>query len=314
MNENKPKVSIIMPSYNKEKFIGFTIESILRQSFEDFELIVIDDCSADGSVSVVKAFHDSRIWLYQNEKNVGIPANRNRGIDLARGDYIALMDADDLCPEYRLEHEVEFLNKNSDVDVVYGGCQEIDENGNNGRLYISAFHNPAYIRALLVVRDIIPNSSGMYRKQFVEKNNIRYREGFYGMDDYLFWVECSVKGNIAGIPETMLYWRNFPGNTTNEIVLNPDKERVRAERYAEIHNKALEWNGFRLTETELQVFNRIFAENNYYIENESELEIFYWIIKKMLLQAESMDHSYEWKFMLKRQFGIALENSYLWRT
>lgn len=309
---HEPKVSVIMPSYNKEKYIGSAIESVLGQSYENYELLIIDDHSSDGSIDIVRQFHDSRIRLFQNQVNIGMAANRNKGIGLARGEYIALLDADDLSPAYRLLHEVEFLDQNANADVVYGGCQEIDENGVNGGLYISAYHNPAYIRALLVIKDIIPNGSCMYRKAFIDRRNIRYRENFCGMDDYMFWVECSVQGNIVGIPETLLYWRNFSDNTTNGILEDSEKARLRKEKYNQIHNSALKWNGFCLEERELQVFNRVFAEKKYCIANEEELKDFYHMIKKLLMQAESMDHVYEWQCMFKRQFGMALENSYLW--
>ena len=88
-----PRVSVIMPSYNKEKYIAKSIKSILNQTYRDFELLIIDDVSTDSSVEIIRSFDDPRIRFYQNEQNVGMAANRNIGIEKAGGEFIALLDA-----------------------------------------------------------------------------------------------------------------------------------------------------------------------------------------------------------------------------
>lgn len=214
MAKDRVKVSVIMPSYNKALYIGRSIDSVLNQTYTDWELVIVDDASTDNSMEVIAGYEDSRIKVLCNEKNMGIAAARNKAVSLAEGEYIAVLDADDISPDYRFAYEVDFLEKRKDISVVYGGCQEIDANDNYGKLYISAFHNPNFVKANLLVRDVIPNGSAMYRKQFVKKYNIRYRENLMGMDDYLFWIECAACGRIAGVPKTMLYWRNLSDNAT----------------------------------------------------------------------------------------------------
>ena len=98
-----PKVSVIMPVYNAEKYIGEAIESILDQTYTDFEFIIIDDGSSDGTVAAVKGYDDRRIRFYQNEHNMGVAATLNRGLDLATGEYIARMDSDDMSLPERFE-------------------------------------------------------------------------------------------------------------------------------------------------------------------------------------------------------------------
>lgn len=308
MTGNSPKVSVIMPSYNKAGYITESINSILSQTWEDFELIIIDDCSTDNSVEVIKTAKDPRIRFYRNSENIGIAANRNKGLELAQGEYIALLDADDLSPDYRLKDEVEYLNQHPEIAVVYGGSQEIGPNGEFKELYVSTFHNPDFIRAKLLIRDVIPNGSCMYRKSFVDNHGIRYEDGYYGMDDYLFWVRCSVKGKITGIPETLLYWRNFEHNTTNQLF----NDQRRMEKYNEIHKIALEQNGFRLNNAELTLYNKVLAEEPYAISNEAELHSFYSIINNLIAQSKKKQGSKEWELMFKRQFGLSLERSYIW--
>lgn len=305
-----PKVSVIMPSYNKAEYIADSINSILNQTWKDFELIIIDDCSSDNSAEVIRAVRDPRIRFYQNSENIGIAANRNKGLELARGEYIALLDADDLSPDYRLKDEVEYLDCHPEITAVYGGCQEIDEHGIPQGLYVSTFHNPDFIRANLLIRDIIPNGSCMYRKSFVLEHHIFYEDDYYGMDDYLFWVRCSVKGKIAGIPETLLYWRNFEHNTTNRLF----DDRRRIEKYNEIHKKALELNGFVLSSQDLALYNRVLSEKPYSISEERELKAFFSIICNLIEQSRRKSGSREWELMFKRQFGLSLEKSYVWEN
>lgn len=308
----EPKVSVIMPSYNKEAFIEKAIWSVLKQTMIDLELIIVDDCSKDHSAELIRGFNDKRIRFYENEVNIGMAANRNKGIELARGEYIALLDADDISPNYRLEHEADFLDKHLDIDVVYGGCQEIDENNIDGALYISTLHNPNFIRAMLTVRDVIPNGSTMFRKTLVDKHGLRFEDGMQGMDDYLFWVKCSIYGNICGIPETMLYWRNYNNNTTNTVMNEELHSELRKMKYAEIQKIALSLNGFTLDISEIDFYTNILTEKTHRIENHDEMRRFLDILKKLIRQSEEMNKGTEWKIMFKKQFGRVMEHAYLW--
>lgn len=307
-----PKVSIIMPSYNKEKYIAKAIESVINQTYKDWELIIIDDMSTDNSVEIIKTFTDDRIVFLQNEKNIGMAANRNRALELAKGEYIALLDADDITTNIRLEKEVAFLDCHSDVDVVFGDCQEIDENGYETNFYFTLVKNPAFIKAKLMVLDPVPNGSCMYRKSFVDVHNIRYRDDLLGMDDYMFWVECSLHGKIIGLPHLFLYWRNTANNGTNTFKHSEEYRMERKRKFGEIQAYALKGNGFSLTDQELELYNTIFAEDGYRIESKEELEMGFRLIKKICHQAEGMENSKVIQLMFKRQFGICLEKSYVW--
>lgn len=123
---NTPKVTVLMPAYNAEKYIAEAIDSILNQTFTDFEYLIIDDGSTDNTWKIIQEYarKDQRIVAVLNEKNLRISATLNRGIDLAKGEYIARMDADDWSYPERLEKQVDFMDKNPDM-VVSGGTIEI---------------------------------------------------------------------------------------------------------------------------------------------------------------------------------------------
>lgn len=307
-----PKVSVIMPSYNKEEYIASSIESVINQTFQDFELIIIDDASNDRSVEIIQRYHDKRIRFYQNDKNIGIAQNRNRAIDLAKGSYIALLDADDISTNIRLEKEVEYLDSHPDIAVVFGEFQEIDEKDNIKETYFVSMKNPNYIKARLMVQDIIPNSSCMYRKDFIDKYNIRYRDGYLGMDDYLFWIECSLYGNITGLSELFLYWRNTKNNGSNTYKYSPEYRAERYKKYSEILIFALQKNGFQLTQDEEKLYCKVLSEHPYKITEMNELRAFFEIIKKLCRQSEGMPNSKEIQVMYRKQFGVSMQNSYIW--
>src|SRR5262245_37262181 len=109
-----PKVSVIIPVYNREKYVGEAINSILTQSFTNFELLLIDDGSTDHSVEIMRSYTDPRVRLVCNDRNLGIPRTRNIGLQLARGDYIAILDSDNFALSDRLAKQVAFLDRYQD--------------------------------------------------------------------------------------------------------------------------------------------------------------------------------------------------------
>ena len=113
------KVSVLVPFFNSEAQLKSSIDSTLNQTFTDFELILLNDGSTDGSEDVVKSYNDTRIRYYKNEKNLGLSRSRNRLLELARGEYLAIMDNDDFSMPERFAKQVAYLDKNSDV-----GCMD----------------------------------------------------------------------------------------------------------------------------------------------------------------------------------------------
>ncbi len=126
-----PKISVLMPAYNAEKYISEAIKSILNQTFKNFEFIIIDDCSTDKTWEIIQAYakKDDRIIVFQNKKNLGIAGNRNKLIVLAKGKYIVWQDADDISLLHRLEHQYKFMEENKDVGICGGWLEFFNSKG-----------------------------------------------------------------------------------------------------------------------------------------------------------------------------------------
>ncbi len=309
----KKNVDVIIPVYNAEKYIGKTIDSILNQTYQNFNIVIVDDASDDESMNIVHSYNDSRIQVYKNDVNRGIAYSRNRAIDMCRNEYIAILDHDDIALPYRLKHEIEFLEENKDVDIVGGHTRRIDKNGNDMNKQWSVYLNPNYIKAYLLLGNTIVNTSVMMRTKFINKHNIRYKENQFGAEDYRFWVECMLAGaKISNLDEVLVYWRNGHNNVTQQMNENNYEERFRA--ISSIHTYALEKSGFLLEEDEYRLVNKIFFEEGC-IDNDKEMEKLYDTLKKIADQAIIMkkDNAKEIVTMCRKRFGEKVGKAFfLW--
>lgn len=277
----EPKVSVIMPIYNAEKYVKETIDGILNQTFEDFELLLINDHPTDKTMEIVKDIKDSRIRIIENERNRGIAYSRNRGLEEARGQYIALMDDDDLTDRERLKLEVDFLDSHLDIGVIGGSSVNIDESNRQQSEPAFILTNPDYIRAQMMFFCPMANSSTMFRKNIIEAYGIRYQENCLGMEDYRFWIEMSLHTKITNFQKTFLYWRSSVTGETSRIIENRREERKKL--FAEFQIYGLESNGFRLSEQEKKVFTEAFEESKSIIYR--DLEQLYRVLRKLVNQA-----------------------------
>ncbi len=307
-------ISIIMPVYKAHKYIYTAVESILNQSYSDIELILIDDCGNDDSIEMVKNnFNDDRIKYYYNEKNMGIAYSRNRGIELAKGEYIALMDDDDIAPLNRLKDEVEYLENHPDIDAIGGRYCAIDEDGNVLRYSDDTLQNPNYIKACLMFFDPLGNGSMLFRKRVVEENNIRFMDDCQGMEDYRFWVGFSKYGKITNLKEVMLYWRDVKNNETNRAI--NDRQNLRKTKFAEIQRYAILSNGFKFTNDELNFITTMLPEGR--LNNTASIEDvkrLHQLLVSMAMQARDLglDNFEEIKVACRKQLSRRLEYSEAW--
>lgn len=308
-----PKVSVIMPVYNAEKYVEMTIHNILNQTFTDIELILIDDCGNDQSMEIINRIRDKRIKMISNGENKGIAYSRNIGIKHAAGKYIALMDDDDLCPLVRLQKQSDFLDENNCFDVVGGRYEIIDEENKRIKLMQEPLNNSNYIKAYIMFYNPVANGSAMIRNEFIQKNKIEYQDNCFGMEDYRFWVDCSLKGNITSLEEIMLSWRLTAFNETNQNMKFQTNKR--ALKYAEIQQYALVRNGFMFTDEDMDFFNRMFPENiRTNITDVSELERLYLLLTSLMRQAKELKllNEQEINVCCKKMFSLRIENSDIW--
>ena len=204
----KPNISIIMPVYNpKEDEFRQSIESILNQTYEDYEFILIDDGSTMDIESVVKSYSDTRIKLYRNETNQKIVKTLNRGLSLAQGDYIARLDSDDYSEPTRLEKQFDYLEDNEDIGLVgtFYKRQPANERG-----FILP-HLPQDVKIMLrYCFNCLVHSSVMFRKSILDKHNITYNENCLHAEDHKMWSDITDHTDVAIIPEYLTNYRNSP--------------------------------------------------------------------------------------------------------
>lgn len=194
-------VSVIMPVYNMTEFVGEAIESILQQTFSDFEFIIIDDASDDGTDSVVRSYTDERIVLVRNDSNIGNYASRNKGMQQARGKYIAIMDADDIAMPERLAKQFDYLEAHLDVLAVGTDCVFISNGqqkkvvGSYQDILFALLDNNCFIHPYLMIRvDVLRQLNG-------------YDERYYYSADYDLVCRLALRGKIENLTEPLILYR-----------------------------------------------------------------------------------------------------------
>ena len=171
-----PKISVVMPAYNAEKYIGEAIESILNQTFKDFEFIIINDGSVDHTKEIIQKYNDSRIVLLENDKNRGIVLSLNKGLDAATGEYIARMDADDIALMNRLERQAEYLDEHKDIGVLGTGICIFGEKIKEQKRVFTT--NSEQLKAELIFNPCIAHPTVMIRKSVLQKYNFAFQKRF----------------------------------------------------------------------------------------------------------------------------------------
>lgn len=192
-----PQISVILPAYDVEKYLGKAVQSILDQTFTDFELIIINDGSVDGTLSVAKSFTDPRIRVIDNGKNVGVSAARNVGIENSNGEFIAVQDGDDYSHPTRLQMQIDFMQANLNIALVGSGGDFINSDGDLIR-QVQMPISPTY--ESLKNRNEIISASVMIRKSILDDVGF-YNPHFKAAEDYELWLRISKKYPIANLPD-----------------------------------------------------------------------------------------------------------------
>ena len=209
MIENPPKISVLMSVYNgSPTYLRESIDSILQQSFAEFEFIIIDDCSSDGSHSILSdyASRDRRIRLFRNEQNMGLTKSLNKGLNLAQGDYIARQDADDISLLTRFEKQVAWLADHPETVLIASEIQRIRPDGTFGAVSDRACSPDLLAWHLLFHNHLGGHSQVMFRRQPVIDLG-GYNEAYRYSQDYELWCRLAAVGKLEILPEALLQQR-----------------------------------------------------------------------------------------------------------
>ena len=212
-------VSVVMPVYNRQEFLPEAIESILRQSFHDFEFIIIDDCSTDDSLAIALEYkrRDTRIRIHRHERNTGIVGGRNTGLQLSTGKYIAWMDSDDVSLPDRLEKQFLFMESHPEIGVTSSNAIEINEKGNflsyvrmpQSNILITwafCFYDPIINPAVMANRELCIEAGG-YRDLAKDRTE-------YYPEDYDLWIRLYKRTLFYNFSENLLKLRKHGKNIT----------------------------------------------------------------------------------------------------
>jgi len=202
-----PKVSVIMSVYNGEKYLREAMDSILNQTFTDFEFIIINDGSTDHTKQILESYTDSRIRLF-HQKNIGLTKSLNKGLRVANGEYIARQDADDISELDRINQEVSFLDNNSEIALIGTYVNFINEHGKKFDVWKPARRHQD-IKKGLTKGNCFCHGSVMFRKKCLSVVG-EYREFFKYTQDYDFWVRISEKYKVANLNSFLYQFRRYP--------------------------------------------------------------------------------------------------------
>lgn len=220
-NSNE-KVTIITPLYNSESYITDTIDSVINQTYKNWEMIIVDDLSTDNSLNIVKEYvkKDSRIKLLESKYNFGGPAKpRNVGLDNAKGDYVAFLDADDVWLPSKLESQLTFLANNKGCDIIHTLANKMDENSK----LIGKFKNQ---RTRGFLRLFVNSKNQLFYTNFININSVMIRgvpklrfieqRNYIAIEDWRFWIDMKLSGNnICILKERLLNYRVHNNSISN---------------------------------------------------------------------------------------------------
>ncbi len=234
-----PKVSVLMPVYRtKETYLREAIESILAQTFTDFEFLILDDCPEDDREDVVKSYQDTRIKYSKNEHNLGISESRNKLIAMAEGEYLAVFDHDDISLPERFAKQVAYLDAHPEVGIVGTAHIEVP----SGKVVNHPLYNDEIEEQLMFSCPLI-HPSVMMRKSLLVATGVQYDKEFFPTEDYNLYLHLIGKTKFANLPDVLFQYRKHKTNTTNKATrrIRAIERRVFAylsTEHADLWNKA----------------------------------------------------------------------------
>lgn len=247
-----PRVTVLMPVYNGETYLDEAIRSILTQTLDNFEFLTVNDSSTDESEKIIKKYAagDRRIRLINNKKEKGIVGALNSGLDEARGDYIARMDADDLSLPHRLAEQVRFMDDHPDVGASGTWMDTIGETETKLWFPFPADHE--HIKIALLFYTPLAHPTVIMRRSFLEQHGLRYKEAFKHAEDYELWERCAHLFRLANIPEVLLLYRLHPAS------VGKTRSDEQAERTRKVTVRQIRSLGIVPSEGELAIHSRVF--------------------------------------------------------
>lgn len=248
---NTPTVSVVMPVYNTEKYVREAIESILNQTFTDFELLIINDGSTDNSLSAIRSFNDSRIRVINLEENRGNRVAANIGLREAKGKYVVRMDSDDIALPDRIEAQVKFMEEHPEVGLSGGHLRFFGNKSDIWRFPL----NREIINASLIFTPGVSQGTSILRTEVYKKNNVYYNErGASYAEDLEYFLRLKKVTEFANIDKILIHYRRHEGNITSRL------QEKSAELYAEAFREIFNDLGIHLSTKEIKLHMQLMGQ------------------------------------------------------
>lgn len=198
-------ITVLMPVYNAEKYLKKAIESILNQTYENFDFLIIDDGSTDTSGAIIKSFNDTRITFLKNEGNMGIVRTLNKGLTLIDSDYICRMDSDDIAVPERLEEQLKYMESHPEVAVSGSSILKFNDQGNQHILKVRT--DSKRLKTHLLFDNALMHPTVIMRNSILKKYGFSYDESHVAMEDYGLWQKVSLVSELGNIDDVLLKYR-----------------------------------------------------------------------------------------------------------
>lgn len=291
-----PRISVIMPAFNVGAYIKEAVESILQQTYTDFELLIINDGSTDSTEEVVLSLQDERIVYIKNEQNIGLANTINKGMLLARGEFIARMDSDDLLKNERLQVQIDYLDSHSDVDLCSVGLEMFG--ATNG--IILGETNFEQVKIALLFSSAIGHASSMFRRKSFVDNQLFFDQNFFPAEDYELWTRAVMKLKLVNIPEVLYLYRMHESQVTKVDLRAVEK------------SKELQYNYIKqifpeMVDEKINFFIQSFIHSTEF-KDRTDIEVSFEIIR----QLEEYNHST--KFFDSELFHKTLKSAFRFRV
>ncbi|WP_374166342.1 glycosyltransferase family 2 protein [Arcticibacter sp. MXS-1] len=274
-----PRISVVLPVYNAEKYVGEAVDSILAQTYKDFELLVINDASTDRSLEVLEQYKDRRIRLINNEENLKVVKSLNKGIDLAQGEFIARMDADDISHPLRFERQLNYLERNPDIDICGSWVQTF---GSEHHILKAAVEHE-HIRARLFFLNPMFHPAIIFKRESFNKHKLRFDEQYKNAEDYGMWVNAIDLLTFGNVPEVLLKYRI---HTTNVSVLKESNKAMLDDIHFGIFRFFLRKLRIDATERELWMHRKLGLVSVGRLDGSALCEYLHWLKKLVLANNE----------------------------
>ena len=290
-----PKVTILMPVYNVEAYVDAAIQSILRQTYADFALLVMDDCSTDDTAERVKRFKDTRIRSARNSQNLGLAENLNRGLSLIGTEYVARFDGDDIAEPDWLDANMAVLDAHPEFGICSSGFEWFGMR--KGKVLYPEHYKDSICQMLFGCTVIAP----VFRKSILDENQIRYKTSAFPAEDYRIWAECYRVTKVYNIQKVLFRYR------MHETQISTSKRQSQIKKSQEVQRFMLEWLNPAVSEEDIRFFVDTFAPCK--MQSIEELPLWNRFVEQMAAY-NTLEHfdSEALRRRLQRQVGIAAAN------